>query len=58
MKEYSLKITGYCYHAVNVITFSLPQIDHIKWLQLSFIGFTLTIQQFCCPLDSIIHIQF
>ncbi len=31
---YYLKISGYCYHSVNVITFCLAQSDHIKRLLL------------------------
>ena len=31
-----MKITGYCYRSVNVITFSLAQSDHIKRLLLQY----------------------
>ena len=34
--DYQVKIIGYCYHLVDVITSGLPQSDHIKWLLLYF----------------------
>ena len=34
--DYYIKITVYCYHSVNVITFSLAQSDHIKRLLLYY----------------------
>ena len=34
IKSYYIKISDYCYHLVNVITFSVAQSDHIKRLLL------------------------
>ena len=34
--DYKIKITGYCYHLVNAISFQLAQSDHIKRLLLYF----------------------
>jgi len=33
-KDYLLKTIGYCYHSVDIITFGLTQIDHLKRLLL------------------------
>ena len=33
-KDYFIKITGYRYHSVSVITFGMAQSDHIKRLLL------------------------
>ncbi len=33
-KTYKIKITGYCYHSGNVITFGVAQGDYIKRLLL------------------------
>ena len=35
-KDYLVKIIGYWYHSVNVITFRLSQSDHIKPILLYF----------------------
>ncbi len=38
---YYMKTTGYCYHSVYVITFSVAQRDHIKRLLLYFLHLPL-----------------
>jgi hypothetical protein len=44
--NYCIKINGYCYHSVTVISFSPSQKDHIKRLRTSqfefFIGITVS----------------
>jgi hypothetical protein len=51
-----MKIIGYCYHLVDVITFVLAQSDHIKkWLIGTVIGIQsiLIIRSFGCTVSTI-----